>query len=280
MPEAWTREEIELIVADYRAMLLAELRGEPYRKAEHRRNLQKRLNDRSEGSIEYKHQNISAVLVEQGFPTIDGYKPAHNYQRGLFPEIVLDQIATSPAVRAEAARLAEQEAAATPSVEDILAILVDPPGPRERAAHAIREPVTPRTDIDYAAREAANHSLGLQGEQFVLNYEKARLIHADRANLADRIEHTSVEQGDGAGFDIRSFEDTGQDRLIEVKTTRYSRHTPFYMSSNELAVSSAEAQRYYLYRLFRFGREPRLFTLQGRVEGRYAVEPTQYRVSI
>jgi hypothetical protein len=140
--------------------------------------------------------------------------------------------------------------------------------------------VTPRTDIDYAAREAANRSLGLKGEQFVLNFEKARLIKVGREKLADRIEHTSVEQGDGVGFDIRSFEESGKDRLIEVKTTRYSRHTPFYMSSNELAVSSAEAQRYYLYRLFRFGREIGLFTLSGRLEGRFAMAPTQYRVSI
>lgn len=34
MPDAWTREEVELIVADYRAMLLARLRGERYSKAE------------------------------------------------------------------------------------------------------------------------------------------------------------------------------------------------------------------------------------------------------
>jgi hypothetical protein len=279
MPDAWSREEIELIVADYRAMLLAELRGGRYSKAEHRRNLQEQLNNRSEGSIEYKHQNISAVLVEQGFPAIDGYKPAHNYQRGLFPEIVLGQIANSPAVRAEAARLAEEHAVEVPSVEDILAVLVEPPEPRERTGNAVRDATTPRTDIDYAAREAANRSLGLKGEQFVLNYERARLIKAGKESLADHIEHTSVEQGDGAGFDIRSFEETGSDRLIEVKTTRYSRHTPFYMSSNELAVSSAKAERYYLYRVFRFSRAPGLYTLKGRLEGRYPIEPTQYRVA-
>lgn len=39
MADAWTREEIELIVADYRDMLLAELRGVPYSKTERRRSL-------------------------------------------------------------------------------------------------------------------------------------------------------------------------------------------------------------------------------------------------
>lgn len=280
MAREWSREEIELIVADYRGMLQAELRGEPYNKAAHRRQLQQLLNKRSEGSIEYKHQNISAVLVEHGFPAIDGYKPAHNYQQVLFPQIVLEQIAADSAIQAEARRLAEQQIAAVPKVEDILSVLVDPPEPRELATNAVRESQTFHSDIDYAAREAANRSLGLKGEQFVINFEKARLIHSGHESLADRIEHTSQEQGDGAGFDIRSFEENGMDRLIEVKTTRYGRHTPFYMSSNELAVSNAEAKRYHLYRLFRFGSRTGLFTLQGRLEGRFAVEPTQYRVSI
>jgi hypothetical protein len=60
---AWTDEENDLIVADYFAMLADDISARRYSKAEHRRALLPLLNDRSEGAVEFKHQNISAVLV-------------------------------------------------------------------------------------------------------------------------------------------------------------------------------------------------------------------------
>ena len=80
--QPWSREQVEATVADYRTMLLRELRGEPYNKAEHNRNLQRLLAVRSRGAIERKHQNISAVLLyELHLPYIDGYKPLRNVQQ-------------------------------------------------------------------------------------------------------------------------------------------------------------------------------------------------------
>lgn len=58
--DPWTDEENDLIVAHYFAMLADDNFGRPYNKAEHRRALLPLLNDRSEGSVEFKHQNISA----------------------------------------------------------------------------------------------------------------------------------------------------------------------------------------------------------------------------
>jgi hypothetical protein len=60
----WSQDEVRLIVADYFAMLQAEMNGEPYRKSDHRKVLIPQLEGRSEGSVEFKHQNVSAVLVE------------------------------------------------------------------------------------------------------------------------------------------------------------------------------------------------------------------------
>lgn len=76
MSADWSREEIELIVEDYLDMLAAELSGVAYNKASHRRRLSDHLRDRSEGSIEFKHANISAALIDLQFPYIAGYKPA------------------------------------------------------------------------------------------------------------------------------------------------------------------------------------------------------------
>ena len=92
----WTDEENDLIVADYFAMLAADMAGRPYNKAEHRRALLPLLNDRSEGSVEFKHQNISAVLKGLGEDWIPGYKPAFNFQMTLV-DAVARWLAWNPA---------------------------------------------------------------------------------------------------------------------------------------------------------------------------------------
>src|ERR1700739_324226 len=82
----WTDGELDFILADYFAMLKEEAIGTPYTKAEHNRLFQRNI-DRTEGSIEFKHQNISAVLLKLGLPRITGYVPAANYQKAIVPAI-------------------------------------------------------------------------------------------------------------------------------------------------------------------------------------------------
>jgi hypothetical protein len=93
----WNWLEVEATAQDYFSMLSKELSGETYNKSEHRRALITKVNrcnskPRSEGAIEFKHQNISAVLVEMGQPYIAGYKPAYNYQ-GQLQQVVLAHLA-------------------------------------------------------------------------------------------------------------------------------------------------------------------------------------------
>ena len=82
----WTANEIDLVVADYFEMLSMELALKPFVKSSRNEALQK-LTGRSRGSIEFKHQNISAVLFELGLPWISGYKPMGNYQHALLEAI-------------------------------------------------------------------------------------------------------------------------------------------------------------------------------------------------
>jgi hypothetical protein len=79
---AWSDAEIDLIVADYFSMLENELAGRSYVKLHHNKALQE-LTGRQPGSIERKHQNISAVLVRLGMRWIKGYKPLANFQNAL-----------------------------------------------------------------------------------------------------------------------------------------------------------------------------------------------------
>jgi len=82
----WTTEELDVIVADYFEMLGHELAGRVYVKSRHSAALMALLG-RSHRSVEFKHQNISAVLDELGLPWIPGYIPKPNYQNAIFDAI-------------------------------------------------------------------------------------------------------------------------------------------------------------------------------------------------
>ena len=86
--------------------------------------------------------------------------------------------------------------------------------------------------------------------------------------------------GDHAGFDIRSYEVNGQDRFIEVKTTRYGKLTPFYISAGEVRFSEANANAYHLYRLFEFRQSPKFFQLHGDVGRHVNLQAINYRARV
>lgn len=260
----WTRAEVEAIVEDHLDMLAHELAGARYNKTAHRDAIAMLLPGRSDGAIEFKHANISAVLLAHRFPFIPGYKPRGNYQ-GLLEDVVLARVVDDARLLALAAADVERPMIA-PEVPDILRVLIPPPQPRSHQ-QAMRSPTIsrPHLPIDYLAREAANRSLGAAGEQFVLACERARLISAGCDALASRIEHTSHVRGDHEGYDILSFEPDGRERLVEVKTTKYGAEAPFYVSRNEVDVSAREAARYHVFRLFAFRENPRLFVLPGAI---------------
>lgn len=260
----WSRSEVEAIVDDYLSMLASELAGTPYNKASHRRALQPFLSGRSDQSIEFKHANISATLLESGFPYINGYKPRSNYQ-SILAEVVNERLGKASDLLAIAAADADQPIA-VPEVDDILAILTKAPKSKEEQ-EVLREPASPmvRLPTNYIEREARNRSLGLAGELFALNFERARLIYEGQEALAAKIEHTSKVRGDHAGYDILSFEASGAERLIEVKTTKYGSDTPFFVTRNEVATSEREATKYQLYRLFSFRQKPVLYVLPGAI---------------
>ena len=275
---AWSREEVEATVADYFAMLDKELRGADYNKTTHRRALSQLLQGRSDGAIERKHQNISAILLELGFTYIPGYKPLSNYQQLLF-DVVSDRLSASPTL-IEAVQRQVTEPVQVPTVDDILAAWTEPPTPdRSAGQYACRAP-QPRRGVDYIAIEAANSSLAHAGEVFALRYEVARLTHAGKDKLAARVEHVSATQGDGLGYDIRSFEETGEDRLNEVKTTKFGPATPFLVTRNELAFSQKEPDRFHLYRAFSFREAPKLFGKRGPLEQGFRLDPTEYRAHL
>lgn len=260
----WSRAEVETIVEDYLAMMASELAGVAYNKTTHRRNLSMRLDTRSDQSIEYKHANISAVLLDLGFPYILGYKPRSNYQR-LLADIVSDRLSANRRLLDIAAADADRPIVA-PEVSDILAVLTDAPRTQvedRQVKESLGEIHRPTTN--YIEREARNRSLGYAGEMFAIEYERTRLVQAGCESLAAKIEHTSVVRGDHEGYDILSYEPDGCERLIEVKTTKYGKQTPFFVSRNEVSVSERNALKYHVYRMFAFRETPEMYVLPGAI---------------
>ena len=85
--EDWTAYEIAVTVRSYLAMLESDESGESYNKAAANRELRTLIPARSRSAIEFKHQNISAVLDADGMIFIRGYKPMRNVQRALTLEV-------------------------------------------------------------------------------------------------------------------------------------------------------------------------------------------------
>lgn len=274
----WTRQEVEAAVAAYLKMLRMSLNGQVPNKAEHNRQLQRLLPARSKSSIERKHSNISAVLLELGVRPLSGYSPLPNYQR-LLVEVVSEQLLGD--TRLDQASLREVELPAEPPlIEAFDDFLVEVPIPKVAVAEARREWIQQvPVKRDYLEREARNRSLGLAGELLAMEYEARRLHAMGEKRLAEKIEHVSQTRGDGAGYDILSFDPGGRERFIEVKTTAYIAETPFFLSQNEVKFSEAHARDYHLYRLFKFREKPRMFSLPGAVTASCLLDPVSYRAT-
>lgn len=291
----WTDEELDLIVADHFAMLAAEQAGEPYVKARHAQRLMAEIR-RTHRSVEFKHMNVSAVLSELGLPTIRGYKPKANYQAALFPAIDRYLSAHPDAWEIGQARLVEAwrrgEAKMARAVH--LAPGVSDNGGEFTPAPLAITPLPPATakpkrpegfqrlvrKFDPAARDARNRVLGRLGEQHVLHHEIASLIAADRMDLAKKVEWTADVHGDGAGYDIRSFDHTGAERLIEVKSTRGGPTTDFYLTRTEREVSEERPDAWRLYRLHSLPASPSVFVVPPPLERHVTLTPEAWRARL
>jgi hypothetical protein len=271
----WSELEIDLIVADYFEMLGLELSGQSYVKA-HRNAALQALIGRSHKSIEFKHQNISAVLQKLGLPWINGYKPKAHYQGALLGGIERHLQAHPMLLDAhEVARPQAEAHAAEP-----LSLFLEPPpivAPMPSAAPPQLERLIRK--FDPAARDERNRKLGKAGEEIVFHAECARLRAEGRDDLARKVEWTSQEKGDGAGYDILSFDRGGRERLVEVKTTTGYQLTPFFISENERSLSAERPDAFRLIRVYDFIRQPRAFELAPPLDQSVLLRPAIHRAT-
>ena len=284
MAKIWSESENEAIVKDYFVMLEHEQMGQPFNKAEHRRDLIEIIG-RSHGSIEFKHCNISAVMEILGLPSIDGYRPRGNFQEALF-EVVEAHLDERPdlynALTGQSATL--HDGAAEYSTGEAIVVDEAPPqhGGQEKGISEDIERIVRRFEHP-AERDARNRNLGKAGESLVYEHERQRLHELGREDLSDSVRWVARDDGDGLGFDILSFNGKGdkaeQELWLEVKTTNGSATTPFYITRNELQVSKQRPDEFRVFRLYDFRKRASAYCLPPPLEKYVSLTPTIFRAS-
>ena len=172
-------------------------------------------------------------------------------------------------------RLAEYESNTVPApaarrlaTEDVI---VGVPGARDLPSRRTSVALT-GGDLS-AMHDFQRRALGLAGEEWVVGLEQEQLRRAGLDRLASAVRWVAREDGDGAGYDIRSFRPDGSERLIEVKTTNLGLLTPFYITRWEVEVSRLQANSYSLYRVHGFTRISGSTSSMARSMDRARLEP-------
>lgn len=139
---------------------------------------------------------------------------------------------------------------------------------------------------DYLQEAADNQKLGVLGELIVLAKERQRVLTELGKEYVSSVIHVSREEGDGAGYDIRTLRQglSGViEHYLEVKTTSGGVNTAFYISDNEVRCAAAELDRYEVVRLYSLD-EAECEYLEYRLTARELLgldmTPVSYRVNV
>lgn len=267
----WSQREVDLAVAGYFEMWSSNLRGLPPNKMSYYRSFSEETG-RSVKSIERKCQNISAVLERLGLPWLQGLAPLRNYQKSLVlaVEAQLQSFWNIDDFVDEASKKLSDAIVLFPEqAPELESPLVTSNPDLERLARK----------FDPALRDLQNRRTGLRGEEIVFFSERARLSAAGRPDLAKNVKWVSQEEGDGAGYDIRSFEADGTERFYEVKSTIGHRRTPFFLTRNERDFAEEAPNNFRIFRLYELGKSPKSFLIAPPLDSALILEPSIYRAS-
>ena len=139
------------------------------------------------------------------------------------------------------------------------------------------------TKIDYSNRSRKFKRIGDRGEQIVLRAEKLFLKKNGRKDLAELVDQIS-ERDDSVGYDIKSYELDGTEKLIEVKSTlRKIGKSNVFLSANELQVAENE-NNYYFYIIYEVGsKRPKIWKIKSSDllnDSNIVKEPILYKLNL
>ena len=129
--------------------------------------------------------------------------------------------------------------------------------------------------VDYVAKQKMVKLIGRAGEYMVFSRETEKLKTLGINKKAELI----AGADDTAGYDIKSYDENGNEIYIEVKTTPKGIDEPFYISANEARCSILNSNKYYLYRVYDFdykNRTGKMYITKGDVFENFEFEASSY----
>lgn len=155
---------------------------------------------------------------------------------------------------------------------------------KESESNRKKQTVRQKGDIDYAEQQKISQKIGDKGEELVLQKEIEKVTKLGlSAEVISKVRRVSLESDD-YGFDILSFDEYGDERYLEVKTTKVNKQDfSFILTQNELEHAKKLGSKYCIVIVFDILGNPRIWYMGNPfIEEPYKVriKPTQYRVDV
>lgn len=115
--------------------------------------------------------------------------------------------------------------------------------------------------IDFERINKERKLIGNAGEELVYN-DQIEFVKKHAPEYVKSVRHVSKLDGDGAGYDICSFNADEKLIYIEVKSTTGKKETPFYMSASEYTFYELHKENYVIARVYEFD----MSTKNGKIE--------------
>ena len=122
-------------------------------------------------------------------------------------------------------------------------------------------------------------AVGKVGEDLVLKYEKDKLCSLGRNDLSEKVK--IVSEDSSLGYDIFSYNESGQEIHIEVKSKAgMLKYFDFYISDNEYQKLKDNTNHIIYYISYLRSPTPFLFKLDGSMINDNNIKPVLYRVTL
>lgn len=139
-------------------------------------------------------------------------------------------------------------------------------------------------EIDYTEQQMISQKIGEKGEELVLRNEVKKLKEWGLSdNVVAQVRRVSLESDD-YGFDILSFDKSGKEHYIEVKTTKLNKKDfSFILTQNELEHAKHYGQSYSIVMVFDVLNHPYIWYMGNPfIENpcKVGIKPIQYRIDV
>ncbi len=285
-PDNWRFEESEFISEYYISELKDFLKYNTPKKLKEAKEFLMQSLHKSSKSVRLKLQHISSILVNSDLPYIEEFKPIPRADIDLIDwneTLNLKKILTEKFNKKENILFFDQiadrnEFKPNYNFENLVE---DKPEQDvfEKENLTEKKSIKIRPKINYIEREIKNTKLGEEGEKWVIAFEQNKLQKLGLSNLVKEIIWASKDIGDGLGYDVISFNEHQEKIFIEVKTTCLGKYSAFFLTQNELKVST-NLKNFKIYRVYDFEKETKIYVVEEDIQLQLELTPTIYRATM